>query len=415
MQAAIRIVSNAPPSSKCEEWVRQVGDPSQPATRRIEAVQSLASECLQHRIFQMLCLMMRHEGGDVAVRSAIVRVLPRWGDTAMQVMAIVQALSLPDLRQTAIETFDKMGPVTGEKETRLLATLASLRSGVADLYQVYGLPKLYGRDRRVLDYLTELFRRGNRWERALAASELFGVGEIETALEAARDPEARVRRSLAAAVGWSREPHDLQVLEQLLGDVDSGVANQAWASLKRLGVAGATEPKPDEFHWEPFLKELSEFRLSDPRVAAAVPEQKVQERWLGEPSASELQIAALEGRLSRPLPPSYRSFLAASNGFQQQSPFIHRLYSADEADWFGVRNKAWAEAYRETYPNLESCLQISAVGDGAVVLLNPDVVSPDGEWQTYFFANWNPGASGFRSFREFMEDELNRWCEWGNS
>jgi hypothetical protein len=186
--------------------------------------------------------MMRNEGGDVAVRSAIVRVLPRWGDTAMQVIAIVQALSLPDLRQTAIETFDKMGPVTGDKETRLLATLAGLRSGIADPYQVYGLPKLYGRDRRVLDYLTELFRRGNRWERALAASELFGVGEIETALEAARDPEARVRRSLAAAVGWSREPRDLQVLEQLLGDVDTGVANQAWASLRRLGVALGTEP-----------------------------------------------------------------------------------------------------------------------------------------------------------------------------
>lgn len=100
-------------------------------------------------------------------------------------------------------------------------------------------------------------------------------------------------------------------------------------------MAVATEPHSDEFHWEPFLKELSEFRLSDPRVAAAVPEQKVQDNWLGEPSASEQQIAALEGRLSRPLPPSYRSFLAASNGFQQQSPFIHRLYGADEADWFG--------------------------------------------------------------------------------
>jgi hypothetical protein len=95
MQAAIRVVSNAPPSSKCEEWVRQVGDRSQPASRRIEAVESLASECLQHRIFQVLCLIMRSEGGDAAVRSAIVRVLPRWGDTAMQVMAIVQALSLP--------------------------------------------------------------------------------------------------------------------------------------------------------------------------------------------------------------------------------------------------------------------------------------------------------------------------------
>ena len=62
---------------------------------RIEAVESLASECLEHRIFQMLCVMVGDEGSDVAVRSAIVRVLPRWGDNAMQVMAIVRALSLP--------------------------------------------------------------------------------------------------------------------------------------------------------------------------------------------------------------------------------------------------------------------------------------------------------------------------------
>ena len=41
----------------------------------------------------------------------------------------------------------------------------------------------------------------------------------------------------------------------------------------------------------------------------------------GEPAASDQQITALEGRLSRALPPLYRSFRAASNGFQQQSPF----------------------------------------------------------------------------------------------
>ena len=34
--------------------------------------------------------------------------------------------------------------------------------------------------------------------------------------------------------------------------------------MKRLGVAVATEPHSDDLHWEPLLKELSEFRLSDP-------------------------------------------------------------------------------------------------------------------------------------------------------
>jgi hypothetical protein len=84
-------------------------------------------------------------------------------------------------------------------------------------------------------------------------------------------------------------------------------------------VAVATEPHSDEFHWEPFLKELTKrIPPERPRVAAAVPEQKIQERWPGEPPASEQQIAALESRLSRALSPSCRSFLALSNGFQQQ-------------------------------------------------------------------------------------------------
>jgi hypothetical protein len=107
--------------------------------------------------------------------------------------------------------------------------------------------------------------------------------------------------------------------------------------------------------------------------------------WKSESCAwNAQQIAALKGRLSRTLPPSYRSFLATPNGFQQQSPFIQRLYGADEADWFGSRKKAWAEAYRDTYPNLAWCVRISDVGDSALVLLNPDTASPDGEWQAYF-------------------------------
>jgi len=80
------------------------GGPSQPASIRIEAVENLASECLEHRVFQMLCLMIGDECCDVAVRSAIVRVLARWGDTAMHVMAIVRALSLSGVRQPAVET-----------------------------------------------------------------------------------------------------------------------------------------------------------------------------------------------------------------------------------------------------------------------------------------------------------------------
>jgi hypothetical protein len=57
---------------------------------------------------------------------------------------------------------------------------------------------------------------------------------------------------------------------------------------------------------------------------------------------------------------------------------------------------------------------VSATRDGAVILLNPRVKSTEGEWQTYFFANWIPGATVHDSFGEFMRNELEQCCEWRN-
>src|SRR5215471_13497154 len=69
--------------------------------------------------------------------------------------------------------------------------------------------------------------------------------------------------------------------------------------------------------------------------------------------------------------------------------------------------------YRETYPHLGSCLQVSELGD-AVVLLKPSVEANEGEWQAYFFANWIPGARVYKSFGAFMRNELEQFCEWRN-
>jgi HEAT repeat protein len=412
----VRSNVGVPAISNCEKWIRQVSDGAQPASVRIEAVENIGRECRDHQIFQRLGWIVDTEAADLAVRRAIVRILAEWGSPFVP-YAIVRALSLAGVRPAAVETLDKMGPVTGEKEPRLVAQLASLRTGVADPIRMSGLPGVFGRDYRVLKYLHELVQTGNRWERALAASELLGLGEMEAALGATRDPEPRVRRSVAWAIGWYRVQRGADVLPRLLEDPDDAVANEARRSLMLLsgsGQASVGHERSTVFRWRPLLKELSEFRLSDPKAAAGLPEQKVKTQWLGEPGATELEITALERRLGRNLPPSYRSFLAESNGFERWSALLQRLYSAGEVDWFRVRNAFWADAYRDTYPNLGSRLQLSDVGDSAVVLLNPNVIAPDGEWQTYFFANWIPGARTYDSFREFMEEELNSRCEWRN-
>jgi hypothetical protein len=39
------------------------------------------------------------------------------------------------------------------------------------------------------------------------------------------------------------------------------------------------------------------------------------------------------------------------------------------------------------------------------------VVFADGEWEAWFFANWLPGASRYRSFAEMMEAERQNFLD----
>lgn len=177
------------------------------------------------------------------------------------------------------------------------------------------------------------------------------------------------------------------------------------------------------------LLQISREQLADPEFAASKSEDRVQSIWLGEPGASEAEIVSAEQRLGVRLPPSYRAFLSISNGFDDIGPFIYRLYTAAEINWFSERNKGWIDAYQEGLEGgkdvspeehlsdpkdsvrfrrayLSHCLQISDVGDSAVVLLNPEVVNSKGEWETWLFANWYPGAERYPSFLAYVEHEL---------
>ena len=64
--------------------------------------------------------------------------------------------------------------------------------------------------------------------------------------------------------------------------------------------------------------------------------------------------------------------------------------------------------------HLKETLQISAVGDSAVLLLNPQVIDEHGEWEAWFFANWLPGVRRFRSFAELMDSQYHGFinAEW---
>lgn len=200
-------------------------------------------------------------------------------------------------------------------------------------------------------------------------------------------------------------------------------------------------PKKKPFAWRPFLKKVSRDLLKDVRIREDLPEDVVASGWLGYSGASEAEIAALEKRLRMRLPPSYRTFLAETNGWRQCGSFIYKLWSCTEVRRFRERNQDWIDAYvhpdwgDEEAPEpppisdeeylvygkkqdscrfrteyLQTALEISDRGDSAILLLNPKIIGEDGEWEAWLFANWMPGAKRYRSFRELMEADHRSFC-----
>jgi hypothetical protein len=178
------------------------------------------------------------------------------------------------------------------------------------------------------------------------------------------------------------------------------------------------------------MRQWSHDLLQDSDVAADLPKDVRTSGWLGYAGATEEQIVGLEAHLGVRLPPSYRAFLSVTNGWRNTTPFIDKLWSTDEIEWFAVRNQDWIDAYVEPAADLppitdaeyldyseqqssvhfrteylQSALEISDTGDSAIYLLNPEIVTPEGEWEAWFFATWSPGATRYRSFLEMMQAE----------
>ncbi len=189
--------------------------------------------------------------------------------------------------------------------------------------------------------------------------------------------------------------------------------------------------------WRPFLETWSR-ELIEAGAYPGLPAEVMESGWLGFPGATDGQLNVVEARLGVGLPPSYRGFLTVSNGWRQTGTSIWRIWSTEEIDWFRVRNADWIDAYVNPFGGrderwltdeeylvygetqdsvrfrveyLESALEVSDTGDSAIYLLNPEVVTPDGEWEAWFFANWLPGAIRHRSFAELMEAEYQSFHE----
>ncbi len=172
-----------------------------------------------------------------------------------------------------------------------------------------------------------------------------------------------------------------------------------------------------DFDWRTFLLRWSgEWAdAPDDEVRDADDETARQARWLGFPPASEERVAAMEKRLGRRMPPSYRSFLLVSDGWRHAGGFVWRLAGTADARWHDNESQLadvfeeFLEEDAEPEERREAGvwrrgLQLDVESDAMYVLLDPEDVDEDGEWAVWTWASWLADApERYRGFRAFME------------
>lgn len=179
--------------------------------------------------------------------------------------------------------------------------------------------------------------------------------------------------------------------------------------------------------WTPVLSRLNAVLLRWDEFENDLTQLALSTGWCGSSPAFENEILESEMRLGLALPPSYRSFLSISNGWSPFSTFVKRLLPVQEIERFGIakpdrlaaildwqeddisdsdyldyENPRHRQAIRPRY-YADSILASEGWGGGELVLLNPNIITADGEWETIFFANWIPGNRRYRTFLEFAK------------
>ncbi|MFJ3222653.1 SMI1/KNR4 family protein [Streptomyces sp. NPDC086783] len=169
----------------------------------------------------------------------------------------------------------------------------------------------------------------------------------------------------------------------------------------------------EPFNWHDFLG-----RWQEEWVPRAGEDEGDEEATAppGRPGADEAMIAAAEERLGTRLPPSYRAFLAASDGWHvDQTAAVYQLGGAADIDWFrdphdmtSLYEQHVDDTSREEDVLLAGmwrrALRLETESDMSHALLDPGDRDQDGEWALYVFKGWSGEyPDRYPSFRAYME------------
>ncbi|MGV9340221.1 SMI1/KNR4 family protein [Streptomyces sp. NPDC003688] len=168
--------------------------------------------------------------------------------------------------------------------------------------------------------------------------------------------------------------------------------------------------------WRPFLERWSgEWADAQAPDAGSGDKEAVRARWLGFAPASEERIRALEERIGHRLPPSYRTFLAVTDGWRHAGAFVRLLAGTERArpheDASGLSEYFPGELDDDSTPEDEllagmwhRALELQVESDAVYVLLDPGDTDDAGEWALYTWAPWHAAPpERYASFRAFME------------
>ncbi|MEU1456196.1 SMI1/KNR4 family protein [Streptomyces avermitilis] len=167
----------------------------------------------------------------------------------------------------------------------------------------------------------------------------------------------------------------------------------------------------ESFNWHEFLGRWQEEwvpRADEDGGQSIVP--------LGRPGADGAAIAAAEERLGERLPPSYREFLAVSDGWHvDQTAGVYQLGGAADIGWFQDPYDM-TPLYEENLgdnPRKEDvllagmwqrALRLETDSDMSYALLDPGDSDQDGEWALYVYKGWGGELPDrYPSFRAYME------------